>query len=270
MPEFNIGDMVVRKSYGADISFVVADVVNEQYRGEQYVLKGLVYRLEADAEGDDLIKLNPRDVNMRMKREQAAVTMQNQFRSIIENRFSGTRWRRRPGTILHIDGSRQFLNSSMMLYRSRGIRAFGVHLGEPEQPQAVRGLLQQYRPDIVVITGHDGLRKDSTDYNSFESYKKSIYYARAVREARNYEPSYDGLCIFGGACQSYYDAIMSSGANFASSPARVLIHSNDPVIVSQRVALTDSGSIVTPAAAVRGTYSGSRGIGGIDTRGRLT
>lgn len=31
------------------------------------------------------------------------------------------------------------------------------------------------------------------------------------------------LVIFAGACQSYFEAIISAGANFASSPARILI-----------------------------------------------
>ncbi len=28
---------------------------------------------------------------------------------------------------------------------------------------------------------------------------------------------------FAGACQSYFEALISAGANFASSPARILI-----------------------------------------------
>jgi len=63
---------------------------------------------------------------------------------------------------------------------------------------------------------------------------------------------------------------MKSGANFASSPGRILIHCLDPAIVCERVALTSNTKYVIPEQAIRLTQSGSKGIGGIKTKGHLT
>ncbi len=41
--------------------------------------------------------------------------------------------------------------------------------------------------------------------------------------------------IFAGACQSYFEAIISAGANFASSPARILIDFLDPIMVAEKL-----------------------------------
>jgi spore coat assembly protein len=103
--------------------------------------------------------------------------------------------------------------------------------------------------------------------NSLDSYRNSRYYIQCVREARKYEPSYDKLCIFSGACQSYFEGIMDAGANFASSPGRVLIHALDPAKVGDRIALTDSRVYVSPEQIARLTQSGSKGIGGVKTKG---
>ncbi|MDO8686299.1 MAG: sporulation peptidase YabG, partial [Clostridiales bacterium] len=69
------------------------------------------------------------------------------------------------------------------------------------------------------------------------------------------------------ACQSYYEGIMAAGANFGSSPGRILIHALDPAIVGRKVAVTDFKKLVTPSEIAALTKSGSKGVGGIDTHG---
>ncbi|MDQ2086846.1 sporulation peptidase YabG [Herbivorax sp. ANBcel31] len=270
MSDYKIGDIVARKSYGADITFEIADVIRNDDRDEQYLLKGLFFRLAADSDESDLIKVNSRTVHSNTQKNIFMLKANQFFNRLFRNPYLFNMQRRRPGKILHVDGSRSFLNTSMMYYRSRGLRPVGVYVDEPDQPQAARSLLSQHNPDIVVFTGHDGLSKDATDVNSFESYTYSRYYAQTVREARAYQPNSDNLFIFAGACQSYYEALVSAGATYASSPSRVLIHSVDPAIVASRFAITSQNRIITPNQAVRGTYAGTRGIGGVSTRGRLT
>ena len=41
-----------------------------------------------------------------------------------------------------------------------------------------------------------------------------------------------------GACQSHFEALLHAGANFASSPGRIMIHALDPVYVAVRSAFT--------------------------------
>lgn len=104
-------------------------------------------------------------------------------------------------------------------------------------------------------------------YN-INNYKNSRYYIESVLEARRYEHSLDNLVIFAGACQSYYEAIISAGANFASAPKRVLIDMLDPIIVAQTVAYTPVDKFAPLAGILSNTREGLKGIGGVQTRGQ--
>ena len=48
-----------------------------------------------------------------------------------------------------------------------------------------------------------------------------------------------------GACQSYFEAIISAGANFASSPARILIDFLDPLVIAEKIAFTEKYKYIT-------------------------
>jgi spore coat assembly protein len=55
-----IGDIVARKSYGLDTPFVIKNITRDDKGRPVYVLKGLLYRIEADCFGDDLLRQNTR------------------------------------------------------------------------------------------------------------------------------------------------------------------------------------------------------------------
>ena len=61
---------------------------------------------------------------------------------------------------------------------------------------------------------------------------------------------------------------MDSGANFASSPDRILIHCLDPVFVCEKIAYTSISSVISITDVVESTITGKDGIGGIQTRGK--
>lgn len=263
---FHIGDIVTRRSYGGDVYFKVIDIENN--RSEPiYVLKGLLHRLIADSKASDLQKHRAIDAfrNIRKALSESEILMRKRaYKYAIKlNRF-----RARPGKVLHIDGDSEFMRRCIKIYDKAGIRSTGKTINEPEQPKHVRNLLMQEKPDILVVTGHDSLKKGA-DYTSVESYSTSKYFIECVKEARKYEPNFDKLCIFAGACQSYYEMIMTAGANFGSSPARILINALDPALVAEKIAVTDERIIVTPREIADVTISGSDGIGGINTRGHL-
>ena len=54
-----------------------------------------------------------------------------------------------------------------------------------------------YHPDILVITGHDGMIKRGTDYHNIYNYRNSKYFIQTVKEARRYdEETNNHLVIF--------------------------------------------------------------------------
>ena len=77
------------------------------------------------------------------------------------------------------------------------------------------------------------------------------------------------LVIFAGACQSYFEAIMMAGANFASSPGRILIDFVDPLIVAEKVATTEKNRIVTINQITKELREGGASIGGTSAEGKM-
>lgn len=106
---------------------------------------------------------------------------------------------------------------------------------EAEMKDQVVDLLEKHKPQILVITGHDALRKER-DKSDISQYQHSYDYVEAIKNARVYQSDKDALIIIAGACQSYYEMLLASGANFASSPKRINIHALDPVYVASLVA----------------------------------
>jgi spore coat assembly protein len=274
MNDLKVGDIVVRKSYGNDVYFKIADIITKDGQKPVYVLKGLFYRIEADSNGEDLVRQDSRKASVDIEKNirGAKNTMyRNDAESTTASRAGMSLFQRlslMPGRILHIDADEQFLNICLKHYKEHKIPAVGKLAKESEQPGIVRGLLAKYRPNIVVLTGHDSYKKNA-DKHDINSYKNSKYFIESAKNARNFEPNPNRLCIFSGACQTFFELVMENGANFASSPGRVLINALDPAFVSQKIALTDSRTVVTPEKISELTISGSKGIGGVKTKGQL-
>ena len=121
----------------------------------------------------------------------------------------------------------------------------------------------------MIITGHDAYYKRKGNKHEIDSYKNSKYFVEAVKEARKYEKSHDKLVIIAGACQSDYEDLIQAGANFASSPKRVNIHTLDPAIIATRVSLTESCEEIDLKGILDKTKYGSSGLGGIKTKGMM-
>lgn len=110
--------------------------------------------------------------------------------------------------------------------------------------------------------------KKGMKFNDITNYKNSKYFINSVRNARNCKGAKSNLVIFAGACQSYYEELINSGANFASSPARILIDFIDPLIVAERVATTDWNKYLRIKDIEDELRDGERGIGGIGAMGK--
>ncbi|MDZ5253166.1 sporulation peptidase YabG [Clostridium sp. LIBA-8841] len=281
-----VGDLVVRKSYSKDITFKIIDIKDDDGR-IIYILKGLHIRIIADSQEEDLIKVEDSfagdkdrafdsKVNdiikkvliSREQRSSESITRDdekiNESRAAKDNGLVFGR----PGRILHIDGDPSYMETCLKAYKQLNLNAVGIAISEKDQPLKVLSLVKEYNPDIVVLTGHDGVLKDSKGMLDLNNYRNSKYFIDAVKILRSHNSSYDELVIFAGACQSCYESILEAGANFASSPNRVLIHCLDPVLVCERIAYTRIDEIVSIKDVIENTITGIKGIGGLQTRGK--
>ncbi len=268
MTIYRVGDIVIRKSYGGDILFRVVDIKANCDGSDCYVLRGLSARIEADSQAEDLVVQDAQDAYSRASKELKLATVTIESTMPVFKSFL-SRLKKRPGKILHLDSAQAFMDQCLDFYKQSNIKCFGKLVSENKQPSVIRQYLKTYNPDILVLTGHDGLKKGTQNIHSVENYANSAYYIDAVKIARRFQPNPDKLCIFAGACQSYYEAIMQAGANFASSPKRVLINALDPAIVAQKVSITESSKVLTPKSVISLTITGNSGIGGKDTRGQM-
>ena len=112
--------------------------------------------------------------------------------------------------------------------------------------------------------------KHGTNYKDIYNYRNSRHFIQTVIEARRYDELHDkNLVIFAGACQSYFEALMDAGANFASSPARILIDFLDPLVVAKSVAVTDKNKYITIDDFVSELRDGKRGVNGLGAKGKM-
>lgn len=274
-----VGDYVVRRSYGKDITFKIIDI-KEGKNGIIYVLKGINIRIIADSLKDDLEEVDEEFVGEKDKifnarvnqvikkvilgRDMALKRVEKSQKIIKEDELVFGR----PGKILHVDGDPNYLDACLKVYKQLKLNVVGKAVVEKEQPLKIVELVKELKPDIVVLTGHDGVLKNSSNYLDLNNYRNSKYFIESVTNLRNYNSSYDELVIFAGACQSCYECILDAGANFASSPNRVLIHCLDPVFVCEKIAYTRIDQVVSITDVIENTITGIKGIGGLQTRGK--
>ena len=250
---FKIGDVVTRNSYNNDIIFTIIDI-----KDDIAYLKGIDVRLYADSSLDDLEKTlvnydNNKDRNDALKIKDMLNLDRSEYFYL-------------PGKILHIDGDKDYLKRCIDFYKDMHLEAYGVNLDEERFERDITSCLNEYKPDILVITGHDSFKKNK-DKNNLSSYQNSNNFVKATVKAREYERNQDKLIIIAGACQSFYEDLIKAGANFASSPKRINIHALDPAIIASAVALSPKNKEIDLISLLDKTHYGSDGIGGIITNG---
>ncbi len=276
MEKIKKGDIVARKSYNKDILFNVKRIykVNNE---KMAILTGITKRVEADSKIEDLEIIEKEILNKRLSKIQDKInTKINETVNKYKNKkmkvrdYNNIKEEMITGKILHLDGDKKYSQKAYIQYKKMGLNAVVKNISEYKQPTLVYKLLKIYTPDILVVTGHDGIIKKAKDYNNIYNYRNSRYFIETVKEARRYdEANGNKLVIFAGACQSYYEALILAGANFASSPARILIDFIDPIIVAEKVAYTERYKYITIEDIERELRDGRRGIDGIGANGKM-
>lgn len=278
MNKIKNGDIVGRKSYGKDIIFIVKNIV-ETKSGKIAILRGITERIEADSNIEDLEKIEKRIIKNSIKKvnkkAQERIKRANTEKEDSKNKIGFILKNKRnnqeivTGKILHLDGDRRYSEKSYKYYKRLGLHAIVKNISENRQPKVVYNLLSYYNPDILVITGHDGMIKKALGYNDIYNYRNSKYFINTVKEARRYEKENNkDIVIFAGACQSYFEALISAGANFASSPARILIDFLDPLIIAEKVATTDKHEFIKIEDIEKNLRDGKKGVNGIGAYGK--
>lgn len=270
-----IGDLVSRKSYNHDMLFRV-----QKIKSNTVILYGEEFRLEADADIDDLVKVKGEDLKRRKEearnQEEFSFRLFRQDYQLMQQRSeyestsgyqSKQSYFQLPPRVLHLDGDRLYLKKCINLYQRLGLQVHGVHVNEKEMPDRIGALIEKIQPDVLVVTGHDAFSKNKGNKQDIRAYRHSKYFAETVREARKKTPQLDQLVIFAGACQSHFESLIRAGANFASSPSRINIHALDPVYIVAKIGFTSFMEKVHVWDVIRNTLSGEKGFGGIETRG---
>ncbi len=254
---FKVGDLVTRKSHQNDMVFMIVGI-----QGHVATLRGCNIRLIADADLDDLLitevsldDLKGEDRNLFDRMNDIANLNRDEYFYI-------------PGKILHIDADEDYLERCMDFYKKMNILAYGLLIKEKDIHAELERHLEEIKPDVLVITGHDAYYdKEGNDFQALKNYKNSSNFVNAVRVARKYEKDHDKLIIIAGACQSDYEELIKSGANFASSPKRINIHALDPAIIASSICLSDKSKPINLLKILGKTKYGKDGIGGIITNG---
>lgn len=248
------GDYVSRISYNHDTIFKVINI-----KDGIYYLKGAEVRLYADSPINDLKKVE----NEELVEEKIALVLDN------DNDLERSDFFYLPGKILHIDGDSEYLERCLKFYKDAGVYAIGKRVKEENIYEQIKLLLNEYKPDIVIITGHDAYYKKKGEQSDIRNYKNTENFIKAVKEARKFEKSHEKLVIIAGACQSNYEELIKSGANFASSPKRINIHALDPAIIATTLALSDRNKQVDLFKLLSKTKYGKDGMGGIMSNGLM-
>ncbi len=142
------GDIVARKSYNQDVIFIVDLVIDNEIA----ILTGITTRLKADSHIDDLEIISKKEIdNIYKKIDEKIDKVSNKA-----NEKSG--WLKRSskitrtGKILHLDGDRRYSEKSKAYYQKMGLNAVVRNITESRQASMVNKLIEQYKPDILIVT----------------------------------------------------------------------------------------------------------------------
>lgn len=100
--ELKRGDLVTRISYNHDTVFKITNIKNDIY-----YLKGTEVRLYADAEISDLVKYKETEITKKEETFEEEIPLDR------------TEYFYIPGTILHIDGDKEYLDKCLNYYKKK-------------------------------------------------------------------------------------------------------------------------------------------------------
>jgi spore coat assembly protein len=251
----DVASLVVLKSDEKKIIYLIDEIVNQ----DKVYISGLHYRIRKIVALEELREATAEEIEQETKKAQ-------KYFLSVTNIKKRTNKNYLLGTVLHIDGDQKYLDKCLQLYKEIGVFANGLTIQENQIHEQIQNLIFKLTPDIVVLTGHDVYnQKGLKDLNN---YNNTLNYIKAVRKVRQIKSRGD-VVVIAGACQSNFEALIASGADFASSPKRINIHTFDPAVIAIKTATTAFNKIVNLSEALRYIEKGSEAFGGLETYGKM-
>ena len=164
--------------FRSDILFKVVDIIKRPGKADQVIIKGVCLRIIADSPESDLYKVPLNNIEdfkssydkivddsiekIINERKEKKITV-DMTRSIPTNTTGAIPFGK-AGRVLHLDGDGEYLDVCLKYYKQLEIDVVGKKIIEREQSRVIADLLREYMPDILVVTGHDGLLKGYKDF----------------------------------------------------------------------------------------------------------
>ena len=251
----DVASLVVLKSDEKKIIYVIDGIISP----EKVYVSGLHYRIRKIVSLEDLRPATEEEIEKeRKKTEKYFLNVTNIRKRVGKNYLLGT--------VLHIDGDQKYLDKCLQLYKEIGVYANGLAMKEHLIHEQIQSLIYKLTPDIVVLTGHDVYnQKGLKDLNN---YSNTLNYVKALRKLRQIKSRGD-VVVIAGACQSNFEALIASGADFASSPKRTNIHNFEPSEIAIKAATTAFNKIINLSEALRFIEKGDEAFGGLETYGKM-
>ena len=158
-----------------------------------YMVK--IFGLVADAPYEDLVKI---DQNEHAKKSQQFTTIRGTILSLFQQDVDLLKERQEyeatggyvkpinyfqiPGKVLHLDGDPR-LFKKMLVFMKKLEFLYRVSIVMKRKCRQIGQLIDYYRPDILVITGHDAYSKAKGKMTDINAYRHSKHFVQTVREA---------------------------------------------------------------------------------------
>ena len=120
-----IGNYITRNSYKNDMVF---EVINR--KNDVLYLKGIEFRLYADAPVDDCILVDKKKIKDDFNPPE------------VEQKLERSDYFYLPGKILHLDGDEEYLKRCMKYYKLNNVFAVGKKVEEKEIPSDISDILE--------------------------------------------------------------------------------------------------------------------------------
>lgn len=250
-----VDDLVTFKKDSEPVIYIIKEITDVDV-----LIKGYTHRIIRRVRLHEIEKVS----NNLLEKEKMIKTKYE--RNILTNKKTRTSVTTLFGRILHIDGDQEYLDSCLELYNEVGVPATGIYIKENELKDKIENIILTLTPDIVVITGHDVYNgKGIKDLNNYENTTNFIEAIRVIRKHFNQ----DVMVVVAGACGSNFEALIANGANFASSPKRINIHTYDPAVIAIKVASTSCNKTIDFNYCLSLIEKGREAFGGIETKGKM-